>query len=208
MVCEIVEKASKRRALNDKVAEFLPDCVTIYHGIRAEVSRSDLALYEQHVQQLIVGILMATMGGQSYLPPVENCDRALERIHSKLSFGRITMNRCVLQLSKNKAVIYREMRSLPDITVEPGGIAIWDGRYRIGNHTNRSIKIRATGILGLEFLGDTHPANFHRPSTLSSPAVFLDGDIVDVPAFGNHAKLAEGISLTRHLALFDHILSG
>ena len=57
-------------------------------------------------------------------------------------------------------------------------------------------------------MGDTHPANFHQPSTLSSPAVLLDGAIVDVPAVSNHAKLAEGIFLTRHLALFDHILSG
>ncbi|WP_457298390.1 tRNA lysidine(34) synthetase TilS [Phyllobacterium sp. P5_D12] len=208
MVCEIVEKASKRRALNDKVAEFLPDCATIYHGILAEVSRADLVLQEQSVRQLVVAILMAAMGGQSYLPPVENCERALEHICSQRLSGRITMNRCVIQLCKNKAVIYREMRSLPDIAIEPDGIAIWDGRYRIDNHTNRLIRISATGVLGLKFLGDTHPANFHRPSILSSPTVFVDGNIFDVPAFGNHVKLAEGISLTRHLALFDHILSG
>jgi tRNA(Ile)-lysidine synthase len=208
MVCEIVEKASKRRAVNDKVAQFLPDCVTIYHGIRAEVSREGLALQEQDVQQLVVAIVMATMGGQSFLPPVENCDRALEHIHSKRSSGRITMNRCVLQIRKDNVLIYREMRSLANIAIEPDGTAIWDGRYRIGNHTNRLIRISATGVLGLKFLGDTHPANFHRPSILSSPAAFLDGDIVDVPAFGNHVKLAEGISVTRHLALFDHILSG
>jgi tRNA(Ile)-lysidine synthase len=208
IACEVVAKAIKREALNNKVAQVLPDCVTIYAGIRAEVSRADLASQEQDVQQLVTGILLATMGGQSYLAPVENCDRALEHIRSKRSSGRITMNRCVLQLCKSKAVIYREMRSLPDIAIGPNGIAIWDGRYRIGNHTNRLIKISATGVLGLEFLGDAHPANFHRPSTLSSPAVFFDGDIVDVPAVGNHGKLAEGISLTRHLALFDHILSG
>jgi tRNA(Ile)-lysidine synthase len=167
-----------------------------------------LASQKQDVQQLVVGILLATMGGQSYLPPVEKCDRALEHIRSKRSSGRITMNRCVLQLSKDKAVIYREARSLADITVEPDGTAIWDGRYRIGNRTNSSIKISATGALGLKFAGVAHPANFHGLSISSSPAVFLDGDIVDVPAVSNHVKLAEGISLTRHLALFDHILSG
>ena len=206
---EIVEKANKRRSLNNTVAQFLPHCVTIYDGIRAEISRENWALQEQDVQRLAIAVLMATMGGQSFLPPVENCDRALEHISSQRLSGRITMNRCVLQLRKDKALIYRERRSLQDIIIDPGTIAVWDGRYRVGNHTNRSIKISATGALELEFLGgDAHPANFHRPSTLSSPALIVDGEIVDVPAVSDHVKLPEGISVTRHLALFDHILSG
>jgi tRNA(Ile)-lysidine synthase len=184
---EIVEKANKRRSLNNTVAQFLPHCVTIYDGIRAEISRENWALQEQDVQRLAI---------------------ALEHICSQRLSGRITMNRCVLQLRKDKALIYREMRSLQDINIDPGTIAVWDGRYRVGNHTNRSIKISATGAPGLEFLGDAHPANFHRQSTLSSPALIVDGGIVDVPAVSDHVKLPEGISVTRHLALFDHILSG
>ncbi|RCW80553.1 tRNA lysidine(34) synthetase TilS [Phyllobacterium bourgognense] len=205
---EVVVKASKRRALNDKVARVLPDCVTIYDGIRAEVSRADLGLQEQDVQQLVVAILMATMGGQSYLPPVENCDGVLEHIHSKRSSGRITMNRCVIQLRKDKVLIYREMRSLPSIVLDPGRSVVWDGRYQISNHTNKPMTITATGDKGLGFLGGVHNADFHRPSALSSPAVVVVGEIAGIPAIGDHMKVPNGISVTRYLALFDHILSG
>lgn len=151
IACEIAEKANKRRLLSNMVAQFLPHCVTIYDGIRAEISRENWVLQEQDAQHLAIAVLMATIGGQSFLPPAENCDKAVQYICSQHSSGRITMNRCVLQLKNDKALIYREMRSLQEVNVDPGTIAIWDGRYRISNHTNRSIKVTATGARGWNF---------------------------------------------------------
>jgi len=205
---EIVEKIAKRRSLNAKTAEVLPNCVTIYDGIRAEISQDNWARQDVEVQNLAIGVVLATMGGLSFLPSAEACDKALQHLFADDPSGRVTIGRCVLQLKRDKALVYREMRSLPEILIEPEETAIWDGRYRIGNHGDQPLKIVAGGAEGLRFLEENGNSNFHRASTLSSPALLLDGKVIGMPAGSDHAKLPEGITVERHLALFDHILSG
>ncbi len=204
----IVEKASKRLFLNTKAAQALSDCVTIYNGTCAEIRRR-LWLEQGHdTQQLAIGVLLATMGGRSLLPSTEICDKALGHVFSQRSTGRITINRCVLQSKKDTMLIFREMRSLPITVVEPDMTAIWDSRYRICNRSNQPITVGASGIRGLEVLSDAGHAGFHRASALSSPALYRDNEISSVLAGADHVKLPEGIFVTRHLALFDHVLSG
>ncbi len=205
---EIGEKIAKRRALNAKTAQVFRHCVTVHHGICAEISMANWVEQEADVQRLAIGVLLATIGGLAFLPPAEICDKALQHLSSSVPPRRMTIARCILELKKGKALIYREMRSMPEVTVEPSETVIWDGRYRISNCSDKSLKIVACGAKGLHFLRESGLPNPHGASLQSSPALILDGRIVHVPALNDHAKLPNGISVSRHLALFDHILSG
>ncbi|MBB3236331.1 tRNA lysidine(34) synthetase TilS [Phyllobacterium endophyticum] len=189
---EIAQRAGARRELNSRVAQVLSSCATI-HEDRVEVSRAELFKHEPDVQDLTIGVLLAAMGGQSFLPSADNCAKASQHLGSKASSGRRTLHRCVLQLRIDKAIIYRENRSLPEIVVETGETAVWDGRYRITNCSGRAIKVVAAGA--------AEPV----PSMVSSPVVLLDDESA-VPM--DQARLPGGISVARHLALFDHVLSG
>jgi tRNA(Ile)-lysidine synthase len=189
---EIAQRAGARQELNSRVAQVLSSCATILDD-RVEVSRFDLLMHNRDVQDLTIGVLLSAMGGQSFLPSADNCAKASQHLGSKASSGRITLHRCVLQLGSDKAIIYRENRSLPKIVVDPGETALWDGRYRITNRSDRAIKVIAAGRATL------------NPSMVSSPVVHLDN--AGNPVAIDQARLS-GISVARHVALFDHVLSG
>ncbi|MEK1854810.1 MAG: tRNA lysidine(34) synthetase TilS [Phyllobacterium sp.] len=204
----IDEKVGQRRLVNANTAQMLRHCVAICDGVRAELRREIWAAQDADSQYLGIGVLLATIGGLSFLPSAENCRKALHHIFEHQPSGRITLSRCVVQLKRDKVLIYREMRSLPELTIAPNETAIWDGRYRICNHCNRPLNVAAGGTEGLRFLEERGYPNFNRASTLSSPALLSDGVVIGMPAAIDHAKLPEGVAVDRYLALFDHILSG
>lgn len=119
----------------------------------------------------------------------------------------MNLSRCIIQRSTSTAMIYREMRSLPDVMVAAGEEIIWDGRYTIVNGRENAIRISACGDDGLSVLQSAGLENIHRASVKSSPALWLQDVIIGIPAIKDHAKVPAGIQVTRHVALFDHILS-
>jgi tRNA(Ile)-lysidine synthase len=205
---EIVVNIALRRSLNMKTALVLPHCVTIHDGICAEIKREDWARQDLDVQRLAIGVLLATMGGLSFLPPAEACDKALQHVASDQPSGRITMSRCVLQLKKDAALVYRERRSLTEITIGPEETAIWDGRFRIRNQTQQPLKIVACGAEGRSLPRQKSASKRHRASTLSNLTMLFNGKFISTLGGPDHTKLPGGITVTRHLALFDLILSG
>jgi tRNA(Ile)-lysidine synthase len=205
---DIAQKIAQRRSLNAKAALLLPPCVTICDGLRAEIGREYWAGQDADVKRLAIGVLIAVMGGLSFLPSAEPCNQALQHLASDRLSGRVTIGRCVLELKGDTSLIYREMRSMPEITIEPGHTAIWDGRYRIENRSDQQLTIGACGTDGLRFLEENQYPGLYRASVRTCPVVLSNGKVIGAYAGPDHAKLPEGITVTRHLALFDHILSG
>jgi tRNA(Ile)-lysidine synthase len=205
---KISEKIAQRQVLNGKVALALLSCVTIIGGIRAEIAREGWRRLDVDVQRLGVGMLLALMGGQPFLPSAVLCDKAVAFLNT--GNGKTAMSRCVIECKSEKILIYREMRSIPAVTVEPGQRIVWDGRYRVSNNEVKPVEIRASGAQGVQLLKDREyiGLDFHRASALSSPALFIAGEIVYLPAFEDRAKLPEGVSMDRHHSLFDNILVG
>ncbi|MBA8878251.1 tRNA lysidine(34) synthetase TilS [Phyllobacterium myrsinacearum] len=212
----IAEKGRKRRALNGEAATFLQSGVTICNGIRADVDAVGFRNCPHDAQGLIAGVLVAVLGGQSFLPPADECAKVVRHLCGADISGRMSLGRCIIQRGKNGATIYREMRSIPDVVVAPDSTLIWDGRYRISNDSNKPVRIVASGEEGLAFLKQGGTENIHRASVKSSPMLICDDKIVAVPALTelgpnlgpDHGKVPEGFEVTRYVALFDHILSG
>jgi tRNA(Ile)-lysidine synthase len=208
----IAQKGLKRRALNAEAADFLHSGVTAFNGIRAEVNLMDFRTCPDEAQRLTVGVLLAVLGGQPFLPSTDECAKAVRHLSAEGVSGRMSLGRCILQRGKEKATIFREMRSIPDVVVDPHAVIIWDGRYRITNGSDKPVRIMASSDEGLAFLRDGGIENIHRASVKSSPVLICDGRIVAVPAFPDagphHGNVPAGFDVTRHVALFDHILSG
>ncbi|PSH69113.1 tRNA lysidine(34) synthetase TilS [Phyllobacterium brassicacearum] len=200
---EIVKKVQQRLLLNEQSAKLLRHCVTVYDGLRVEIRREGWLQQNANAQRLAIGVLLAMVGGHSFLPAADICGKALRHIVADDLPGRITLSRCILQRRKGCVLIYREMRSLPEITIEPHQTAVWDGRYRIGNQTPCPLHVTACGADGLDVLKKDGHIMSHRGSALSGPALVNGGKIVAMPP-----NMPQEISVTRHLALFDHILSG
>ncbi len=203
---EINEKALKRQQLNSEVAAALPDCASVVRGILLEINRKEWGQFKPDVQQLAIGVLLASMGGLSFLPPASSCKRALRFIEETGRQGKLALSRCIIEAKPEKILLYREMRSIPATHVEPGMSVVWDGRYRVINNGNSSLIIDACGKDGVERLKERSDA-VHKPSTCSSPAIHADGQ-VNCLVFIDHGKLPEGLIIERHIGLFDNILVG
>ncbi|MGN7773886.1 tRNA lysidine(34) synthetase TilS [Phyllobacterium sp. 22552] len=203
---KIKHKASKRLNLNAEVATALPSCVTVLGGIKAQINRENWYQQKPGVQELAVGVLLAIMGGQSFLPSATSCRKALKFIEEADTHSKLSIGRCIIETRPENTLLYREMRSIPTLTVEPGMSVIWDGRYRLTNAGKRSVIIDAYGVQGLAEL-KSRMDNVHGPSAQSSPAIVMNG-VRHSPIFDDHGKLPEGLIIERYVGLFDNILVG
>ena len=209
----IARKGAQRLAVNSEAASLLLDHVVVTDGISAEVNAAGFSSSGDDGQRLAMGVLLAVMGGLPFLPSMQECGTAVRHLTGTDGPRRMSLGRCIIQRVKTGVTIYREMRSLPDAAVAPGSSIVWDGRYRVSNGAPVPLRIRAAGDDGVAFLqaggcGD----GIHRASVRSSPALMVEGRIAAVPALSHpgphHANVPAGVAVTRHAALFDHILSG
>ncbi|MEK1886406.1 MAG: tRNA lysidine(34) synthetase TilS [Phyllobacterium sp.] len=207
ILAKIAAKTEQRRAQNTSAERLLQQSVTVRDGTLAAIDKSSFR-GDVDAQRLAIGVLLAAMGGLSLLPPAEICEKAIRHIAGEGTSRRISLGRCVIEVRRDKALILRELRSLPKITVGPGETAIWDGRFRLVNWTQGAVGIEPIGDGRLSLLREERVAVTHWAAVRSSPAISAEGELICLGSCGDHAKLPAGISLARHLALFDHILSG
>nr|WP_255453096.1 tRNA lysidine(34) synthetase TilS [Phyllobacterium sp. SYP-B3895] len=206
ILANIATKTKRRMTHNIGAAALLQKSVAVHDGTLAEIERSAFA-GDRDDLRLAVGVLLAAMGGLSMLPAAEICDRAIQHIAGDGTFRRVSLGRCVIEVKRDKAIIYRELRSLPEVSVGAGETAIWDGRYRLTNWTKNPVEIVPVGNGNTGSIEGERPTNSHSGALKSSPAIINEGEMTTVICRDDHAKLPAGIALTRHLSLFDHILS-
>lgn len=204
----VARKGAQRLSVNGEAATLLLGHVTVTDGGRAAVNTAGFDQYGDDAQPLAMGVLLAAMGGLSFLPSVQECGKAVRHLIGADGPRRMSLGRCIIQRVKTGVTIYREMRSIPDAVIAPGCTIVWDGRYRVSNGAPIALRIRAAGDDGVVFLQEGGCGNVHRASISSSPALVVEGRIVAVPAGPHHGNVPAGVEVTRHVALFDHILSG
>lgn len=209
----VARMSAQRLAVNSEAAKLLHGHVIVTGGIRAEVNAAGFDECGDAAQRLAMGVLLAVMGGLSFLPSMEECGRAVRHLSGTDGPRRMSLGRCIIQRIKTGVTIYREMRSIPDAAVAPDSTIVWDGRYRVSNGSPVPLSIRAAGDDGVVFLQESGCGDgVHRASVRSSPALVSQGRIVAIPALSylgpHHGNVPAGVAVTRHVALFDHILSG
>ena len=200
-------KAARRLLLNARAAKLLQQSVTVTKGVLAEIDRQSWK-GEPAEQRLGIGVLLAAMGGLPFLPTADLCDKAVHFLSGEEVQRRVTLGRCVLEARREKVLIYREFRSMPRISIAPGEGAVWDGRWHIKNASRLAVEIVAAGASGAEPPAGEDEGVLHHGAFRTSPCLVAEGDVIHVALHCYHAKFPEGVSIVRHVSLFDQILSG
>ncbi len=129
---QFIAAATARRRSSERVAELLALHVT---GFGALAMRIDPVLAENLADpdsRRAVLSLAAVIGGRSHLTGRETVVR-LASFLSGGQDGRVTAGRVVFDRRRSGLYLYREGRGLPELTVTPSDIAIWDNRFLIVN---------------------------------------------------------------------------
>ncbi|RCS23717.1 tRNA lysidine(34) synthetase TilS [Phyllobacterium salinisoli] len=214
---EIAERAAVRRAQGSAVAAFFSagrDKVQMEPGGVARIDAGWLAEAGHDVAALALGVVVACIGGRSFLPAEAERARLVSHLAGEGGGpARLGLGGCIVQRGAKRHSIWREARGLPQLLLASGQSAVWDGRYRIVNTMPGGKSVRIARPSPAEF--DAFCVDrgigremFYRPAALTGPALCLDGEMVDIPALTGGCFLPDGLAVMRHLALFDNVLPG
>ena len=162
---------------------------------------------------LMLGYLLAAIGGQPYLPPMRDCNTLADWLLSAPASGkhRKTLHSCVVEKSAAGILIRRERRNLPVMLLHSSERAVWDGRYTLSNKGTDDLVVAAVNENQLSCYLRGHQiesTQSERDILLSAPAIFRDGTLIEIPALSHLMPQASLVQMKHHLACFDRVLSG
>ncbi|GGA96021.1 tRNA(Ile)-lysidine synthase [Brucella endophytica] len=209
---KIASMAATRQAEGKAVAGFLAGSVSIEAGDVASIEAEALAGAGQDVAALALSVIVAAIGGRSFLSGVAE----RERLHLHLKGqgpARLALSRTVIQRGARRHLIWREARGLPGLDLKPGERGIWDGRFEVANHLPDGEILRIAPPSAAEYEQFSREKGierekFRRAAVLAGPAVYMRGRLMDIPALSGGRFLPEGVALKRRIALYDHFLPG
>ncbi|MDX3929158.1 MAG: tRNA lysidine(34) synthetase TilS [Shinella sp.] len=197
------ERAGRERSrLSAQAADVLRRCVTLTAGAVAVIAARDIALLRgDPAGWRALMSLTAVLGGRRYPP-----DRsAAARIGAFLESGklsRITAGRVVFDRRREGLYLYREHRGVAAVTVEPGGTALWDGRYEIRNLSAARMTVSAAGAGEASLLDGDMPG---LPSGVAARAQKAF-PAVSGRAEASHERETANMTAEHRLAPFDRFL--
>ncbi|KXF76224.1 hypothetical protein ATN84_15125 [Paramesorhizobium deserti] len=211
---EIAARMAARREQGMASAAFLSaGQVHIEPGDVATINTGALVDTGQDVAALALGVLVAVIGGRSFLPGEAERARLLAHLAEESGPVRLSLGGCIVQRGAKRHRIWREARGLPSLTLASGKSAIWDGRYRIVNRIPGGEDVRiapptAAQLTAFCLSNGLEDMDFYRAAVLTGPAVQVGGEIIDIPAMTDGRFLPPELAVTRHIALFDKVLPG
>jgi len=157
---EAVQSAARRRfQLAEDAAGLARRHLHITHGVLARLAPEALN-EEAEVLRHLLASLAAILGGRQHLPAAATMDRVMAMLDRR-SMGRMTAGRVIFDLRREGLYLHRENRDLTALTVAKGTTGIWDGRYRICNHTDRDIEVGPAALqrsVAIAMFPDAPPA--------------------------------------------------
>ncbi|MDP9590164.1 UNVERIFIED_ORG: tRNA(Ile)-lysidine synthase [Shinella zoogloeoides] len=181
----------RRFSLAVRGADFLRDHVQATHetftlspnGVRA-------ALGDPAAWRALL-LLAATAGGRPHIIEARAAGR-LRAFLASDTLSRLTAGRVVFDRRRDGLHLYRECRDVPVLAVPAASVALWDGRYRLANRTDRAIVVTASG----EGAGQGLHGPALRAASAAPSLIFEDG-----------ARVPDGaVRLERVIAPYTHFL--
>lgn len=128
------------------------------------------ALFDAQTAALRHGLhaLVATIGGQPHGPDSAALDRLLRLGHQPPG-NRLTLGRCLAHRHRSGMFLVREARDLPQFTIHPGELAIWDGRWAIKNTGNAAADVGPAKAEALAEPAAALPASLAALAVTSRP---------------------------------------
>lgn len=173
----IVEERPNPNVLS---AEFVRDNLHVEPGPVAVVDLTQCHV-RHHAHWTALATLAAIVGGRVHGPDSDTGMALVEKLAAKADFRR-TANRVLFDRRGTTLYLYREDRGLPEITIEPGKMVQWDGRYEIVNGGLAPIRVGAgrAFVNAMPLLQQASegvlPRDVARRVAASTPRI-LDGDV-------------------------------
>jgi tRNA(Ile)-lysidine synthase len=151
-----------RQTLDQQTDYLISEIVTLNGFGMAELDQHRFrAAPEELALRLLSRCLMA-VGGGTYAPRFERLMRLGESLINGSDQNRHTLAGCQIVCSDDKITMFREMRNLTEMPIEPGKDLFWDRRFNIrlsvskpgGKAVQKNLRIAPLGIRGWKTVCD------------------------------------------------------
>lgn len=200
------EAAERRLALGRSAASAIEKHVSkCAEGlVRIDPEFVGLSTFDEQsvaVRDYAVAVLLAVMGGSTYLPSQSRVATVLEKLNS--AGDRATLSGSVADRRRSGLFLYREMRGAGPVSVDAVDEAVWDRRYRIrveGRDAGRGSSIGALGhkqAAMLDLQAGIWPQSLFRAAQAALPALWEDRNCLGPAKITSDydAESAEGFPL-------------
>lgn len=129
-----------------------------------------------------IQVLIAITGGQEYFVPRKRVKPVFNELIGHVK-SRVTIGGAVIEKTKTGFRFFRERRNLTPLVLEPGEIAIWDGRLYVHNETPKTVFIEAAKRELITKIETERGAKFDvqpRQALWSSPVFHLQKSEVEM----------------------------
>lgn len=160
-------------------------------GAYASVVLSRFQDAPAEVRIRVLGRMLAENGGIAPLARLSQVEDLDGHIAVRSGEGRATLGGCTLHWGRDMLNVFREAGRdpLPEVTLQPGGDAIWDNRFRVfvlreAGPPDATVTIKAVGMAGYATL--RRGLNIAPPALAGAtlPAFFQEDRLIAVPYFG------------------------
>jgi tRNA(Ile)-lysidine synthase len=132
--------ARQRRSLAAQAADWLRRDATAGPGMLVSVSLDVSGLLEKKVRDHALGALVAVLGGKPHRPGADSLARLSFNLDKGTDF-RLTLSGTLVIRRRDRLYLLRERRGLLPLSLLPGAIGVWDGRYTIVNSSESEITV-------------------------------------------------------------------
>lgn len=168
--------ARARAALGAATASLLEGAADVHGGAYATMSRNALAEAPQEIRLRALATLVARFGGLGGPARLDQLEGLAERA-TGAAFRGETLGGAVVRARQGHLVVCRESgrSALPEMTLDPGQEAVWDGRFRV------SVAVEARSALTVGALG---AVDYRRVRSRIAQATDMPDDAAaTLPAF-------------------------
>jgi tRNA(Ile)-lysidine synthase len=188
--------ARAREALDLALADLLGATVDVHDGVFAEIDRRALLAAAPELRVRALMRVLLAFGGDAKAPrlsQVESLSGALSAREGQ-DMVALTLGGCIISAGAKSIRIFRERdpRGLPQIALEPGSDAIWDGRFRISLASAKRLKaarvkapvvVRELGVSAYATLRASLEKGRRPPSraAVTLPSFWAGEELIAVP---------------------------
>lgn len=177
-----IEFHKNQRLHNERIlAQLSVEGVTLFPSGYGLLSSTVLETAPSHVLIEIIRRMVRTIGGHSYSPSQDVCQRLFS--HSRTShFNRATLGGCVLTFTKTGLVVTRELRTVKPHLVTSSTPFQWDQRFFVDhlptNALDLGMKLNYLGVKGFLRVRSAYPLSMPTWIGESLPAMWHDDQII------------------------------
>ena len=197
---EELPQPESRAALADAAADWLTEHFTLCAPGLGHIATDGIGI-SSPVFAFALGRLGAVFGGQPFAMGAQSLQRLQAFLQTGLA-GRVPASRVVFDRRRDGLYFSREDRGILPLTLFPGAIGIWDGRFRVFNGANFPIRIDKGDAIAAETPSDSRlPKLALKRAVMVQPAIFSGDDANVSGAFSSD------VSLEPYFAPFDRFLT-